>query len=174
MLGAYRVSAALAAIAALGFIVATAYSLRMMQRVFFGENSHGWRIPDLSAREMTIVILTVLPLLWLGSTLNLLSTLSAAPLPGARGRLSPYAGPNSSAPEPRFVSGIGDGNDLSPPASAPARHHRRHDRFRRDWRLSSKKPQVHVYLTLLGIVAAFAALAGFGHRAPGLWAAFRR
>jgi NADH-quinone oxidoreductase subunit M len=66
VLGAYRVSVALAAIAALGFIVSTAYSLWMMQRAFFGENTHGWRIPDLSAREMAIVILMIVPLLWLG------------------------------------------------------------------------------------------------------------
>ena len=66
VLGAYRTSAFLAAVAALGFIVSTAYSLRMMQRAFFGENSHGWKIPDLSAREMAVVVLMILPLLWLG------------------------------------------------------------------------------------------------------------
>ncbi len=66
VLGAYRVNTALAIVAALGFIVSTAYSLRMMQRAFFGENSHSLRLSDLSAREMAIVTLMMLPLLWLG------------------------------------------------------------------------------------------------------------
>ena len=66
VLGAYKVSPVVAAIAALGFIASTAYSLRMMHRVFFGTNDHGWRMADLSAREMAVVVVMMLPLLWVG------------------------------------------------------------------------------------------------------------
>lgn len=66
VLGTYRMSPSFAVVASLGFIVSTIYSLWMMERTFFGENSHGWRISDLSVRETFVVILLVLPLLWLG------------------------------------------------------------------------------------------------------------
>jgi NADH-quinone oxidoreductase subunit M len=89
VLGVYRVSAALAAIAAVGFIVSTAYSLWMMQRAFFGENSHGWRIPDLSAREMAIVILMVLPLLWLGFYPQPFIDIIRRPVPGTGKGIAP-------------------------------------------------------------------------------------
>jgi NADH-quinone oxidoreductase subunit M len=50
----------------LGFIFSTAYALRMIQRICFGENREGWKVPDLSLREMGIMALMMVPLLWLG------------------------------------------------------------------------------------------------------------
>jgi NADH-quinone oxidoreductase subunit M len=66
VLGTFKVNPGLAIAAALGFVVSTAYSLRMVHRVFFGENKLTRRVPDLSLREMAIAILMILPLLWLG------------------------------------------------------------------------------------------------------------
>jgi NADH-quinone oxidoreductase subunit M len=66
VLGTYGSNPALAIVAALGFLLSTIYSLRMMQMAFFGENREGWQIHDLSVREGAIVVLMVIPLLWLG------------------------------------------------------------------------------------------------------------
>ncbi len=66
VLGTYGSNPTLAIVAALGFVLSTIYSLRMMQQAFFGENKGGWKIRDLSMREAAIVALMVIPLLWLG------------------------------------------------------------------------------------------------------------
>jgi len=66
LLGTYGTQPALAAVAALGFVLSTIYSLSMMGRAFFGEAKHASRIPDLSVREMAIVTVMVVPLLGLG------------------------------------------------------------------------------------------------------------
>ncbi len=66
VLGLYPAHPGLAVAASLGFVFSTAYALRMMQRIFFGENTGGWKVPDLSVREMSIMCLMTAPLLWLG------------------------------------------------------------------------------------------------------------
>ena len=66
VLGAYKVSPALAAVASVGFIFSTAYSLRLVHRVFLGESKEVQRVSDLSARETAVMVLMLLPLLWLG------------------------------------------------------------------------------------------------------------
>ena len=52
VLGVYPAHPGLAVAASLGFVFSTAYALRMIQRICFGENREGWKIPDLSLREM--------------------------------------------------------------------------------------------------------------------------
>ncbi len=67
VLGAYRVSPALAVFASAGFIFSTAYSLRLVHRIFFGERKDALRrVSDLSGRETAVMLLMLLPLLWLG------------------------------------------------------------------------------------------------------------
>ncbi len=66
LLGAYRVSPPLAALAAVGFVVSTVYSLRLVQRTFFGPNERGWQLPDLGARESSILAALIALVLWLG------------------------------------------------------------------------------------------------------------
>jgi len=66
LLGAYRSSIALSALATLGLVFATVYSLWMMQRVFLGERRHDWKIKDFSAGEMVEMSLVMLGLVWLG------------------------------------------------------------------------------------------------------------
>jgi NADH-quinone oxidoreductase subunit M len=66
LLGLYQVSIPFAALATVGFILSTVYSLWMMQRAFFGENTQGWKLPDLNLREMTIMGLLIAVIVWLG------------------------------------------------------------------------------------------------------------
>ncbi len=67
LIGAYQAHAIITAIAALGLIVAAVYSLRIIQRVFHGQNPEHWRLPDLTLRELAIVSILVLGLVWLGT-----------------------------------------------------------------------------------------------------------
>jgi NADH-quinone oxidoreductase subunit M len=66
LLGTYRRSILLAALAAVGVLFATFYALRMVQRAFLGPNSHNWRIADLVPREGLAMALMIATLLWLG------------------------------------------------------------------------------------------------------------
>jgi NADH-quinone oxidoreductase subunit M len=66
LVGVYQVSPPLAALAALGFVVSTVYSLRLVQRTFFGPNERGWQLPDLGRRELGILAALIALVLWLG------------------------------------------------------------------------------------------------------------
>jgi NADH-quinone oxidoreductase subunit M len=64
--GSFQVNQALTVLAALGFIAATLYSLRIMQKVFYGEPRKKWEMPDLGLREMIIMASLVIVIVWLG------------------------------------------------------------------------------------------------------------
>jgi NADH-quinone oxidoreductase subunit M len=66
LLGTYRVSLALTALAAIGVLVATFYALRLVQRSFHGPNLREWKLPDIGARESLILVPMIIALLWLG------------------------------------------------------------------------------------------------------------
>jgi NADH-quinone oxidoreductase subunit M len=66
LLGVYQVNVPLAMLATLGLVVATIYSLWMMQRVFFGANTEGWHLPDLDLRESVIFAVLIALIIWLG------------------------------------------------------------------------------------------------------------
>jgi len=66
LLGAYQLSVGITTVAALGILASTLYALRMVQRVFHGENSRRWQLADLSLREALIVAPMIIVLLWLG------------------------------------------------------------------------------------------------------------
>ena len=66
LLGAYLVSVPLVVVATLGFILATVYALRMIQRIFAGPNKEAWRVPDLGAREMAVMLVMIAVIVWLG------------------------------------------------------------------------------------------------------------
>lgn len=66
LFGVYQANVTLAAIATGGFVVATIYSVWMMQRVFFGPNVHELRLRDSNAREMTIFGAVIAVTVWLG------------------------------------------------------------------------------------------------------------
>ncbi|MGX5816823.1 complex I subunit 4 family protein [Chitinophaga lutea] len=54
------------AAAAVGLVVATIYSLRIMQKVFFGHSPREYKLPDLSFREMVLFVPLIIVILWLG------------------------------------------------------------------------------------------------------------
>jgi NADH-quinone oxidoreductase subunit M len=66
LLGLYRVSVPMTALAALGLVVSTVYAVWMVQKVLFGINREGWRIPDLEKREITVMAAMMAMILWLG------------------------------------------------------------------------------------------------------------
>jgi NADH-quinone oxidoreductase subunit M len=66
LLGAWRRSPVLAAVAATGVLAATLYGVRLVQRAFHGPNVHEWRLRDLVPREGLVVALMAAALLWLG------------------------------------------------------------------------------------------------------------
>jgi NADH-quinone oxidoreductase subunit M len=68
LVGTWRVSPAIAAIGTTGFVVATVYSLALVQRVFLGPNTAGWKIPDSTPREVAILAALTVAILWLGTT----------------------------------------------------------------------------------------------------------
>ena len=64
--GTYQRSVLVAVLASLGFIVSMVYSLKIMQKVFFGKKEREWELPDLGAREVLVFALIAVLLLWLG------------------------------------------------------------------------------------------------------------
>jgi NADH-quinone oxidoreductase subunit M len=66
LLGTYRVSVPLAALATVGVLGATLYGLKLVQSAFHGPNVHHWNLPDLAPREMFVMALMIVVLLWLG------------------------------------------------------------------------------------------------------------
>jgi NADH-quinone oxidoreductase subunit M len=66
LLGAYRISVPLTALATIGILAATLYGLKIVQRAFQGPNTAGWQIPDLTPREGLIAGVLIIGLLWLG------------------------------------------------------------------------------------------------------------
>jgi NADH-quinone oxidoreductase subunit M len=66
LLGTYQAAPVFAILATLGFIVATVYSLLMVQRIFTGPNKQGWRFPDLDTRELAMMTILVVVILFLG------------------------------------------------------------------------------------------------------------
>jgi NADH-quinone oxidoreductase subunit M len=66
LLGLFKVDVTAAAIASLGFVAATVYSLYMIGRTFYGRKSESWNVPDSNGRELAIHGATIGLLLWLG------------------------------------------------------------------------------------------------------------
>jgi NADH-quinone oxidoreductase subunit M len=66
LMGLYRASSVLASVAAVAFVASVVYALALVQKTFHGENTHDWRIPDLSVREMTTLGAMAAVTVWLG------------------------------------------------------------------------------------------------------------
>ena len=66
LVGAFRASVVWTAAAAFGLVLATVYSLWIVQRTFHGEPAEEWELPDLGAREVLIHAVAVAGLLWVG------------------------------------------------------------------------------------------------------------
>jgi NADH-quinone oxidoreductase subunit M len=66
LLGAYRVDAAMTAAAALGLIIAPVYSLILIQRAFHGGPRERHRIHDFGVRELSLMGLLIVAMVWIG------------------------------------------------------------------------------------------------------------
>jgi len=66
LLGSYQISVGITVVAAGGILASMFYALRLVQRVFHGENTQRWQLPDLSPREALILAPMIVALLWLG------------------------------------------------------------------------------------------------------------
>ena len=66
LVGAYHASIWMTALATLGLVAATIYSLWIVQRVFHGPADAARRFPDLSFRESTIMAALIAAIVWLG------------------------------------------------------------------------------------------------------------
>jgi NADH-quinone oxidoreductase subunit M len=66
LIGAFPGNPILISVAAAGLIAATLYSLRLMQKVFYGEQHEHWQISDFDVREMMVMSSLVVAIFWLG------------------------------------------------------------------------------------------------------------
>jgi len=66
LLGTWQANHVLTIFAAIGVVAATAYSLRIMQKVFLGKAMSDKGLADLSLREKLILIPLVVAIIWLG------------------------------------------------------------------------------------------------------------
>ncbi|KAA2243090.1 NADH-quinone oxidoreductase subunit M [Chitinophaga agrisoli] len=66
LLGSWQANKVMTILATVGLVVATIYSLRIMQRVFFGHTERQYALPDLRPREWAMLLPLVAVILWLG------------------------------------------------------------------------------------------------------------
>lgn len=66
LIGSWQASPTLTIFATIGLVAATAYSLRIMQKVFLGQDRGSSELADLSLREKLIMIPMVIAIVWLG------------------------------------------------------------------------------------------------------------
>jgi NADH-quinone oxidoreductase subunit M len=64
--GTYKASILMTSLACTGLVAATIYSLRIVQKVFFGKGNPEWKIKDLSIREKFISVLLIIVIMYLG------------------------------------------------------------------------------------------------------------
>jgi NADH-quinone oxidoreductase subunit M len=64
--GSWQANRPLTVLATIGLVVATIYSLRIMQKVFLGQTERQFALPDLSLREWVMLAPLVLVIIWLG------------------------------------------------------------------------------------------------------------
>jgi NADH-quinone oxidoreductase subunit M len=66
LIGAWKSNPVLTIFATIGLVVATAYSLRIMQKIFYGSLVSEHTLPDLSIREKLMMVPLVVVIVWLG------------------------------------------------------------------------------------------------------------
>lgn len=64
--GAFQANVWITVFATIGLVIATIYSLRIMQLVFYGEKRSTWTFKDFSFREMFIMATLIISIVWLG------------------------------------------------------------------------------------------------------------
>jgi NADH-quinone oxidoreductase subunit M len=66
LIGAFKTNILMSCFASLGLIAATIYSLRIVQKVFFGNKNREWEMTDLTTREKIVSASLVIVIVWLG------------------------------------------------------------------------------------------------------------
>ena len=66
LIGAFKANVWMSALACLGLIAATLYSLQILQKVFYGHKNTDWKMNDLSIREKMISLSLVIVIVGLG------------------------------------------------------------------------------------------------------------
>ena len=66
LLGTYQVSIPMTVLASLGFVVATIYSLALVQQTFHGQAREQWHVQDLSSRSVALLGAMMVVQVWLG------------------------------------------------------------------------------------------------------------
>lgn len=66
LLGAWQSSPILTVFATIGLVAATAYSLRIMQKIFYGPAVSAYTLTDFSLREKLIMVPLVVVIIWMG------------------------------------------------------------------------------------------------------------
>lgn len=66
LVGSWQANKVLTILATTGLVIATIYSLRIMQKVFFGTTNREYALPDLNVREKMIVGALIIVIFWLG------------------------------------------------------------------------------------------------------------
>ena len=64
--GSFRANMTITAVASIGLVLGTIYSLRIFQRVFQGSKNKEWAMADLNTREMAVMASLVVIIIWLG------------------------------------------------------------------------------------------------------------
>jgi len=66
LIGAFKANVLMSVLACMGLIAATLYSLRILQKVFFGKKNSDWKMNDLSIREKLVSVSLVIIIIGLG------------------------------------------------------------------------------------------------------------
>ena len=66
LIGSWQANQVLTILAAIGLVGATAYSLRIIQKIFYGNAVTSHALPDLTLREKLILVPMVIVIIWLG------------------------------------------------------------------------------------------------------------
>jgi NADH-quinone oxidoreductase subunit M len=64
--GSYQASIFITALAALGLVASTIYSLRILQKVFYGNKVKEWSLKDFNFRELVMMSSMIIIIVWLG------------------------------------------------------------------------------------------------------------
>ncbi len=83
LVGSWQAAPTLTVLAAIGVVGATIYSLRIMQRVFYGPPSSTHTMATLSPREKLVMVSLVVSLLWIGLFPQSVLSISEAPVKAA-------------------------------------------------------------------------------------------
>lgn len=110
LVGAYQRNVVISVLAALGLIVSTIYSLKIIQAIFHGKKEKDWTLSDLNVREVFVLALLALGLVWLGLYPQPVINTASGALETISGRTPAARSDFSISPVPGGTDGL-DGTD---------------------------------------------------------------